>query len=121
MDIIFEGKNTNIAVMRGGRISTAQDALDLIGETYQNPRCAGAVVFREVLAPDFFVLRNGLAGEVLQKFSNYGIRLAIVGDFSDFTSGPMHDFIYESNRAGHVLFVPSLEDAFERLNCSAGK
>src|SRR5580765_1155942 len=34
------------------------------------------------IAPKFFDLRSGLAGEVLQKFVNYRGRLAIVGDIS---------------------------------------
>ena len=34
------------------------------------------------LSPDFLRLSTGLAGDVLQKFVNYGLRVAIVGDVS---------------------------------------
>ena len=62
------------------------------------------------LSPDFLRLSTGLAGEVLQKFVNYGLRVAIVGDVSAAAaaSAPLRDFIGESNRGGHVWFVPDL-------------
>ena len=66
-------------------ISTAQEALDLMMEvSYQGSDC---IIIQEYnLAPAFFDLKTGLAGDVLQKFSNYRMRLAIVGDFSRFSS-----------------------------------
>ena len=39
-----------------------------------------------------------MAGEILQKFSNYRVRLAIVGDFTPYSSKSIKDFIYESNK-----------------------
>ena len=64
------------------------------------------------LAPDFFRLSTGLAGAVLQKCTNYSFRVAIVGDISAYTekSGPLRDFVYESNKRGDVRFVASLDD-----------
>lgn len=64
------------------------------------------------LSPDFFRLSTGLAGAVLQKCTNYSFRLAIVGDISAHTakSGPLRDFVYESNKRGDVRFVDSLAD-----------
>ena len=38
----------------------------------------GLILTEEELAPDFFDLRTGLAGELFQKFMNYRLRLAIV-------------------------------------------
>ncbi|MEO7222089.1 MAG: DUF4180 domain-containing protein [Devosia sp.] len=63
------------------------------------------------LSPDFFKLSTGLAGAVLQKCTNYSFRVAIVGDISAYTdkSGPLRDFVYESNKRGDVRFVGSLE------------
>lgn len=64
------------------------------------------------LAPDFFKLSTGLAGAVLQKCTNYNFRVAIVGDISAYTekSGPLRDFVYESNKRGDVRFVTSLTE-----------
>ena len=58
---------------------------------------------------------SGLAGEILQKFVNYRLKVAIVGDYSRYTSKPLHDFIRESNRGRDVFFVSTIEDAVELL------
>lgn len=58
---------------------------------------------------DFFDLRTGLAGEILQKISNYRRRLVILGDFDGVTSESLKAFIRESNRGGQVVFAPDLE------------
>ena len=53
----------------------------------------------------------GIAGEILQKFSNYRVRLAIVGDFTKFTSNSLHEFIYESNKGRFIHFVSAKLEA----------
>lgn len=94
-------------------IKTAQDALDLMFD----PALSGArnvILRRNQIAPAFFDLKTGLAGEVIQKFVNYGVRLAIVGDFEKET-GALADFIRESNRGTHVFFALDLAKALEKL------
>lgn len=54
--------------------------------------------------------------EILQKFINYQFKFAIVGDFSGYTSKPLKDFIYESNKGRDIFFVSSEEDAIEKLS-----
>src|SRR5271166_4123563 len=81
-------------------------AMDLIGEALGS----GAPVVMipvERLTEDFFRLRTGIAGEIVQKFVNYRVRLAVVGDISRFlkASPPLRDFVYEANRGDHVWFV----------------
>ena len=56
------------------------------------------VINKNLIAEDFFILSTGFAGEVLQKYINYGGRIAIYGDYSHYTSKPLKDFIYESNK-----------------------
>lgn len=56
-----------------------------------------------------------MAGEILQKFSTYNHKLAIVGDFSGIESKSLRDFIRESNRTGRILFVDNREDALNRF------
>lgn len=107
---------TNLAVLESDstEIHTAQDALDLLANcAYQG--ASGIIIRREHLHEAFFDLKNGMAGEILQKFSNYRMRLAVVGDFSGITSKSLRDFIYESNKTGRVLFVPTLAEAKQRL------
>ena len=64
---------------------------------------------------DFFVLSSGLAGEILQKYINYGGKIAIYGDFSHYTSKPLKDFIYESNKGKDVFFAATKEEAVQKL------
>ena len=52
---------------------------------------------------------------MLQKFVNYQMRLAIVGDFSHYTSKPLQDFIRESNQGRQVGFWSTEEEALDWL------
>ena len=72
-------------------------------------------ISKKLVAEDFFILSSGLAGEILQKYINYGGRIAIYGDYSHYTSKPLHDFIYESNKGRDVFFVGTIEEAIDRL------
>ncbi|MDE6613319.1 MAG: DUF4180 domain-containing protein, partial [Clostridia bacterium] len=73
------------------------------------------VIDKKLIIEDFFILSTGLAGEILQKFINYGGRIAIFGDYSHYTSKPLKDFIYESNRGKNVFFVATEEEAVDIL------
>lgn len=42
------------------------------------------IIHEKNITPDFFDLKTGIAGEILQKFSNYRVRLVIVGEFIRF-------------------------------------
>jgi hypothetical protein len=57
-----------------------------------------------------------MAGEILQKFSNYRVKLAIVGDFSKYSSKSLADFIYESNKGKHINFVATKTEALKVLS-----
>ena len=96
-------------------IKSAEDGLDLLGNIYYQG-FDKIIVHEKNVTPDFFDLKNGLAGEILQKFSNYRIRLALVGDFSSYSGKSIKDFIYESNNTGHINFVPSVEQALKVLS-----
>jgi hypothetical protein len=96
------------------RISSVQDAVDLLGDMYYNS--CNAIVLKEIhLHPDFFRLHTGLAGDILQKVSNYQFRLAVAGDFSKYTSKSLKEFIRESNRGNRVFFVETIEEALLKL------
>ena len=95
-------------------IQTEQDGLDLMGNIYYQ-RFDKLIIHRQNLTADFFDLKNGFAGEILQKFSNYRIRLVIVGDFSEFNSTSLNDFIYESNQGKQVNFLNSVSEALDKL------
>lgn len=93
------------------RLDSASALLSLLANT----RAKTIAIFKENLDPEFFRLASGLAGEMLQKISNYRCRLIIIGDFHDIKSKSLRDFIYESNKTGQVLFVESLDEGIEKL------
>ena len=91
----------------GPAVSDGQAVVDILGEAW-GEGAELVVVPVERLAPDFFRLSTGVAGEVLQKFVNYGCQVAIVGDIEVHlaASSALRDFVRESNVGRHVWFVP---------------
>lgn len=95
-------------------LSSAEEGLDLLGNLYYQG-FESVMLYSKNITPAFFDLKTGIAGEVLQKFSNYRVRLAIIGDFSGYTNESTRDFIFESNKLGQINFVGSQSEAIERL------
>ncbi|MFE1315820.1 DUF4180 domain-containing protein [Streptomyces sp. NPDC058755] len=91
-------------------------ALDLIGDA-MGQDAELVVVPVERVADEFFRLRSGVAGAVVQKFANYRLRLAVVGDISRHVdaSDALRDFVYESNQGRQLWFVTGYEDLDEKL------
>ena len=72
------------------------------------------------LDPAFFTLSSGVAGEFVQKFVQYGQRLAVVGDISELVSqsDALRDFVGECNRGRAVWFVADADELVRRLETS---
>lgn len=96
-------------------LADVPSALELMATAQYEYGCSRIAVAKEAVAEDFFILSTRLAGEILQKFVTYRIKLAIFGDFSQYTSKPLLDFIRESNKGNSVFFVSSEEEAVNRL------
>ena len=100
-------------------LTVPEDANNLLGNAYYQG-FDGMIISADKISPRFFDLKTRLAGETLQKFSTFQMRLAIVGDFSTFTSESLKSFIYESNRGNLIHFSPTTADAvawFENQFC----
>jgi hypothetical protein len=96
-------------------INNNQDGLELLINLYYQD-FDGIILHEKNITSTFFDLKSGIAGEILQKFSTYSVRLSIIGDFSKFNSDSLHDFIYESNKGRHISFVSSVSDAISKLS-----
>lgn len=96
-------------------IKDARSALDLLMSVKYEADTKNIVIDKRLVCDDFFILSTGLAGEILQKYVNYGGRIAVYGDYSRYTSKPLKDFIYESNKGKDVFFVSSEEKAVDML------
>ena len=96
-------------------LTSTQAALDLAMTVQYETGAQRLALPKKLVAEEFFILSSGMAGEVLQKYINYGIKMAVWGDFSRYTSKPLHDFIYESNHGKDFFFVGTREQAVDRL------
>jgi hypothetical protein len=100
----------------GEKLKSERDAIELIGEA---GRCGASLVVipTERLDDDFLRLRTRIAGEIVQKFVTYRLRLAIVGDISRHVneSSALRDFVREANRGDQVWFVASRKELEKRL------
>ncbi len=111
-----------VHTIRNKEIVEIQDNALIIGTPQQflqlmlNLPSDKVILIKENLHESFFDLRSGLAGDILQKVSNYVLHLGIVGDFSIYESKSLHAFIYESNKSNRVVFTSTVEDALNRLS-----
>ncbi len=98
----------------GVLVASAADALDVM----MAAACDRILLHAENLSPDFFRLASGLAGEVMQKFVNYRVRVAIVGSLAGKGGDSLRALVRESRRGGRgapVVFTDTLADALRRL------
>ena len=110
-------QNENIAVVTSNEkiIIDTQSALDLAMSVKYETGTNKMAIDKNAVCDDFFILSKGIAGEILQKFINYQVKLAIYGDYSHYTSKPLKDFIYESNNGNDFFFVSTKEEAIQKL------
>ncbi len=97
-------------------ITDVDSALDLLMSAKYETGTKYIVVDKKLVIEDFFILSSCLAGEILQKYINYGGKIAIYGDYSHYTSKPLKDFIYESNKGKDVFFAATKEEAIQKIS-----
>lgn len=109
-----------VCASTGAALSSERDANDFMSAAWEhNATWVAFPVSR--LADGFFQLSTRIAGDVIQKFVNHGLGIAIVGDISAWLAGskPLRDFVYEANRGNTVLFVGDLDELDRRLGALA--
>ena len=111
------GEKRDIALVHTDEVvlRDAASALEFMMSAQYETGCRKLILPKACVAEAFFSLRTGLAGEILQKFVNYQMRLAIVGEYDHYTSKPLQDIIRESNRGREICFLPSVEEAVRKL------
>ncbi len=114
--VIIDNKTIAVVECDDVCIKDAQTALDFMMSVNHETDSNYIAINKEAFAHDFYVLSTQLAGEVLQKFVTYRFKIAIIGDYSMYTSKPLKDFMYECNSGRDIFFVPSTEEALERLS-----
>ena len=117
MNIISHSLNNKIiteVISEDILINSLQDALDLIANiSYKNVNMI--IIQEHNFTADFYNLKSGLAGEILQKCVNYGIKLAVIGEFEKYRSNSFKAFIIECNRGNQFYFLKNIEEAKQKL------
>jgi len=98
-----------LAADLGISIRSRDDVSDAVGASLGR----GLIISEDELGPDFFDLRTGLAGELIQKFVNYRTRVAIVIAGPAEHGARFSELAYEHATHPTVRFVGSLDEALE--------
>lgn len=99
----------SVVVSNDVLINDVNDANDLMA----NAPTDHMVLHEHNFSKNYFDLSTRKLGEVLQKFTNYRVKLAIIGNFSKYPSESLKAFIFESNKHGDYLFVSSMDEVKE--------
>lgn len=111
------GTAVMICTPEGIPLDTEGVATELIGEAI-SLRSEIVVIPAERMTDDFFELSTGVAGEITQKFANYRIRLAVIGDIEARLAAneSLGSWVAEANRGTEVWFCPTFDDFIVRLD-----
>ena len=95
---------------------TPHAARDLIGDALTIGSTT-VVIPVERFEAAFFDLRSGIAGDIVQAFVTYGLRLAVVGDLPPVASSSRSfaAFVREANRGEQLWFVETADELEARL------
>jgi len=98
-----------IASDRGISIRCRDDVSDAVGASLGR----GLILTESELGPDFFDLRTGLAGELIQKFVNYRVRVAIIVSMPEAHGQRFAELAHEHVTHPTVRFVRSIDEAMQ--------
>lgn len=117
MNVVNEN-DIEIAVVNSNEvlITDVQSALDFMATIKYETGCNRIILNKAAICEEFFNLKTKVAGEILQKFINYHVKIAIIGDFSIYTSKSLKDFIYESNKGNDIFFLLDERQAVEKFS-----
>jgi len=116
---LIEANKTRVLIWgsEGALLSSEADTDDLLTSAWQHQAELVAIP-AERMNEKFFQLSSGLAGRIVQRFVNYRMPLAIVGDVSAHAqrSQALSDYIREANRGRAIWFTDSLDALLARLD-----
>ncbi|WP_256757938.1 DUF4180 domain-containing protein [Cohnella sp. WQ 127256] len=91
-------------------LNTENDALDLIALCWEHETNA-LMIHYAALSEDFFKLKTKLAGNMIQKFTNYGIKAAAIIPQDTIQKGRFKEMAMETNKGNHFRLYESKEEA----------
>lgn len=101
-----------------GLLSSEKDAIELVSACFSND--IGSLLLQESsVSPDFFNLRTGLAGAVLNKFQIYNIKIALIIQDMGLLEGRFGEMVMESNKGNEFRVYDSVQAAEEWMLAAA--
>lgn len=91
-------------------LNTEQDAVDLVALCREHD-LDFLMLHGKALSEDFFNLRTGVAGRMMQKFITYSVKTAVVIPDTSVNKGRFKEMVTESNRSNQFGVFASREDA----------
>lgn len=91
-------------------LSTENDALDLIALCWEHEENA-IMIHYAALSEEFFKLKTKSAGNIIQKFVNYGIKAAAIVPYETIQKGRFKEMALETNKGNHFRLFEGKEDA----------
>ncbi len=95
-------------------LTTENDALDLIALCWEHETTA-LLIHYATLSEDFFKLKTKVAGNIIQKFINYGIKAATIVPLETIQKGRFKEMALETNKGNHFRLYESKDDAVKWL------
>ncbi|CDX04745.1 PadR family transcriptional regulator [Desulfitobacterium sp. LBE] len=92
------------------RLNTENDTLDLISLCWEH-ELSRLMLHYTTLSEDFFDLKTGVAGGIIQKFSNYGIKIVLIVPQETMQKGRFREMTAETNKGNHFRMYESKEEA----------
>lgn len=91
-------------------LSTENDALDLVAFCGEHETSL-LMIHHAALSEDFFKLKTRVAGNIIQKFVNYGIKVASVIPQEIIQKGRFREMSVEINKGNHFRMYENKEEA----------
>jgi hypothetical protein len=86
------------------------DALDLIALCWEH-KANALMIHYAALSEEFFKLKTKVAGNIIQKFINYGIKAAAIIPKQTVQKGRFKEMAMETNKGNHFRLYESKEEA----------
>ena len=93
---IVEKNGVRCAVICGSEkiITDVPSALDVLMSAKYEADTKNIVISKQLIMDDFFILSTGLAGEILQKYINYGGRDAVYCEYFHYKKKTLKGFFF---------------------------
>ena len=112
------GENSDIAHIQNRMvvIEDLSSAINLANTVKHETDLDKIIVYRSNFKEDIFLSSPKELQDILEKFQDYNLKVAVIGDFEDLKSKAFVNFIDECNNGSDFFFVSTIEDAILKLS-----